>query len=40
MNGIAWKDDVQVVGVRKSKHYANVPGVDVHIAPVAPLEVA
>lgn len=27
MNGVVWKDDVQVVEVRKRKRYAETPGV-------------
>ena len=31
LNGIAWRDDVQVVDVVKRKAYAATPGVDVQI---------
>lgn len=32
MNGVVWKDDVQVVDVTKSKRYASVPGVMVEVS--------
>lgn len=31
LNGVVWKDDVQVVDVCKRKRYADVPGVTVEI---------
>lgn len=31
INGVVWKDDVQVVDVRKVKRYGPVPGVSVRI---------
>lgn len=34
LNGVAWRDDVQVVKVSKSKRYAPVPGVYVEIIPL------
>jgi Holliday junction resolvase RusA-like endonuclease len=33
LNGIAWKDDVQVVQVTKRKRYGLTPGVQVFISP-------
>lgn len=36
-NGVVWKDDVQVVDVRKSKRYGEVPGVSVVISYALPL---
>ena len=36
-NGVVWKDDVQVVEVRKSKRYGVTPGVTVVIAYAPPL---
>lgn len=35
-NGVVWRDDVQVVDVRKSKRYGVMPGVSVSIAAVEP----
>lgn len=35
LNGVTWKDDVQVVRVTKAKRYGGSPGVEVSIAPVA-----
>jgi len=35
-NGVVWKDDVQVVDVRKSKRYGEIPGVTVVIAYATP----
>ena len=35
LNGIAWKDDVQVVRVIKAKRYSAAPCVQVSISPVA-----
>lgn len=35
INGVVWKDDVQVVDVVKTKRYSATPGVTVTIAPVA-----
>lgn len=38
LNGVAWKDDVQVVDVCKRKRYAETPGVHVEITAIpAPL---
>lgn len=34
LNGVTWKDDVQVVDVRKGKRYSDTPGVRVEIVPV------
>lgn len=34
LNGVAWKDDVQVVSVTKRKRYSDRPGVEVLIQPV------
>ncbi|WP_374349208.1 RusA family crossover junction endodeoxyribonuclease [Chitinimonas sp.] len=34
LNGIAWRDDVQVVDVTKSKRYGAVPGVLVVVTPL------
>lgn len=34
MNGVVWKDDVQVVDVVKRKRYAAVPGVRVWVQPL------
>jgi Holliday junction resolvase RusA-like endonuclease len=34
LNGVTWKDDVQVVDVRKGKRYSDTPGVWVEIQPV------
>lgn len=34
LNGVAWKDDVQVVDVWKRKRYAATPGVHVEITPM------
>lgn len=34
LNGVAWRDDVQVVDITSSKRYAPVPGVYVEITPV------
>jgi Holliday junction resolvase RusA-like endonuclease len=31
LNGVAWKDDAQVVDVAASKRYASVPCVKVHV---------
>lgn len=31
LNGVTWKDDVQVVAVFKTKRYGDQPGVGVHI---------
>lgn len=31
MNGVVWKDDVQVVKVTKQKRYSDQPGVEVHV---------
>lgn len=31
LNGVAWKDDVQVVGVSKRKRYSETPGVYIEI---------
>ena len=31
LNGVVWKDDVQVIGVIKAKKYADVPGVRVRV---------
>jgi Holliday junction resolvase RusA-like endonuclease len=31
LNGVVWKDDVQVVKVTKQKRYSDQPGVDVHV---------
>ncbi|HET8744295.1 MAG TPA: RusA family crossover junction endodeoxyribonuclease [Ramlibacter sp.] len=36
MNGVVWKDDVQVVSVVKAKRYSDTPGVEVTVAPAAP----
>ncbi|MCQ9378822.1 RusA family crossover junction endodeoxyribonuclease [Methyloversatilis sp. XJ19-49] len=36
LNGVVWKDDVQVVSVQKQKRYSNVPGVDVLIREIGP----
>lgn len=33
INGVVWRDDVQVVEVTKRKVYSSVPGVDVTIKP-------
>lgn len=38
LNGVAWKDDVQVVDVWKRKRYAETPGVHVEITPIAPTQ--
>lgn len=35
LNGIAWKDDVQVVSVQKTKRYSVTPCVKVSISPAA-----
>jgi Holliday junction resolvase RusA-like endonuclease len=35
LNGVVWKDDVQVVSVVKSKWYGDVPGVEVSITPIS-----
>jgi len=35
LNGIVWKDDVQVVNVSLSKRFAETPGVRVRIVPLA-----
>lgn len=35
LNGIVWKDDVQVVNVSLSKRFAETPGVQVRIVPLA-----
>ncbi|MGP5352509.1 RusA family crossover junction endodeoxyribonuclease [Pseudomonas helleri] len=37
LNGIVWKDDVQVVNVSLSKRFAETPGVRVRIVPLAML---
>lgn len=34
MNGVVWRDDVQVVELRVSKRFAEVPGVVVSVAPL------
>lgn len=34
LNGVAWRDDVQVVQVTKRKRYAALPGVYVEITPI------
>lgn len=34
MNGVVWKDDVQVIGVAKFKFYSNNPGVRVTVTPM------
>lgn len=34
LNGVAWKDDVQVVDVCKRKRYAETPGVHVEITAI------
>lgn len=34
LNGVAWRDDVQVVEITSSKRYAPVPGVYVEIIPL------
>lgn len=34
LNGIVWKDDVQVVNVSLSKRFAETPGVKVRIVPL------
>lgn len=34
LNGVAWKDDVQVVDVVKRKRYSETPGVTVEIEPM------
>lgn len=34
MNGVVWKDDVQVVEVAKSKRYSLTPGVTVEVQPL------
>ncbi len=34
LNGVAWRDDVQVVQVTKRKRYAPLPGVYVEIVQV------
>lgn len=34
LNGVAWKDDVQVVDVGKRKRYSDTPGVTVRIEPM------
>lgn len=31
MNGVVWKDDVQVVKVTKQKRYSDQPGVEVYV---------
>lgn len=36
LNGVAWKDDVQVVNVVKGKRYAVTPGLYVEISPIEP----
>ncbi|PJO37598.1 RusA family crossover junction endodeoxyribonuclease [Delftia acidovorans] len=38
INGVVWKDDVQVVDVVKTKRYAAAPGVIVTIKPVGEQE--
>lgn len=35
MNGIVWKDDVQVVSVVKDKRYGSAPGVSVRVEELA-----
>jgi Holliday junction resolvase RusA-like endonuclease len=40
LNGVVWKDDVQVVEVRKRKRYAQTPGVDVSVFHMEPAEAA
>lgn len=37
INGVVWKDDVQVVDVVKRKRYSASPGVIVTIVPAAPV---
>lgn len=34
LNGVAWRDDVQVVDITSRKRYAPLPGVYVEITPV------
>ena len=34
LNGVTWKDDVQVVSVNKRKRYSDTPGVEVLVVPV------
>lgn len=34
LNGVVWKDDVQVVALRVEKRYSTVPGVVVRIEPL------
>ncbi|MDI4168582.1 RusA family crossover junction endodeoxyribonuclease, partial [Pseudomonas aeruginosa] len=34
LNGVAWKDDTQVVNVMLAKRYAEVPRVEVKIVPL------
>lgn len=34
LNGVAWRDDTQVVNVSLSKRYANVPRVEVRVVPL------
>lgn len=34
LNGVTWKDDVQVVRVTKAKRYAEVPGVRLRISEI------
>jgi len=35
LNGVVWKDDVQVVALRVEKRYSMVPGVVVRIEPLS-----
>jgi len=37
LNGVVWRDDVQVVEVRKRKRYGDTPGVLVTIIPIGVL---
>jgi Holliday junction resolvase RusA-like endonuclease len=32
LNGVAWRDDVQVVSLTVRKHYSATPRVDVHLS--------
>lgn len=36
LNGVVWKDDVQVVDLAVTKRYALVPGVEVMVVPRSP----
>jgi Holliday junction resolvase RusA-like endonuclease len=39
LNGVAWRDDVQVVSITATKSYAETPGLDVVIRPYEPQEI-